>query len=156
MVNQEWAVEDVFMIPLDDGTACLGQVVGREAGALNSVSIAIFDRRDSPDQLEQEAQIRGEDIFSIVFVPRDLLDSGRWRVIGEADNILLQCQLPFENLRRSGFAGATVFGSENIESFLNAFYGLRFWNDSPDSLYFDRLLLSPEKKPTTRILIKPA
>jgi hypothetical protein len=57
--------------------------------------------------------------------------------------------LPYESLRNKGFVGAKVVGSKNVNELLNAYYGLSPWDDWKDPTYLDKLLISPEKKPTT-------
>jgi hypothetical protein len=63
-------------------------------------------------------------------------------------------QFPYENLRKKGsWVGVTVYGAGNVEEFLNAYYGLRAWDDWYHPAYLDGLLLSPDKKPT-RLMFK--
>ncbi|KRG73288.1 hypothetical protein ABB28_11640 [Stenotrophomonas chelatiphaga] len=147
--RQKWAVGSVFTIPLEDGDKCVGQVVGRERSVLNAVSIAIFDIKGRWSQELSVPSLEEGLIFSVIMSTKDLLDSGRWHVL--ADRPLADAEKPFESLRGSGFIGAKVRGSALVEDFVNAFYGLAYWDDwyLPD--YLDAYLLSLDKKPVDRL-----
>jgi hypothetical protein len=57
-------------------------------------------------------------------------------------------------LEKADFVGAVVRGSGIMMEFLDAFYGLRAWDDYADPAYFDKLLLTQDKKPSRLILTK--
>jgi hypothetical protein len=147
---QSWKVGDLFRIPLKDGSFLLGQIVAIEPSVLNSVSCALFDMKLSCD-MPQPKQPHIERLFAILFTTRDLLDSGAWKVFGNAKVEVTRSQLPYEALRSSGFIGAKIVGSRNVEEFANAYCGLTPWDDWADPEYLDRLLLSPNKKPKTLV-----
>ena len=92
-------------------------------------------------------------MFSVLFVTRDLLDDGVWRVIAKRPVAIPRSQLPYESLRQNGYVGAEVNGSGIVNEFLDAFYGLGPWDDWHDPTYLDQLLVSPEKKPS-RLVFK--
>jgi len=143
---QSWKAGDCFAIPLLDGRSLLCQVLTAEPSVLNSVSCALFDQKLDADT-EKVPDV--ERLFSTVMTTRDLLDSGRWRVVGTKEVEVPKSQFPFESSRASGFIGAKVIGSQNIEEFANAFCGLSFWDDWADRHYLDRLLISPDVKPAS-------
>lgn len=149
--KQKWDIGSVFLLPLEDGDSCVGQVIGREAHVLNSVVIAVFDFKGA--WAGGDIPPLGLDaLFSAVFVTRDLLDSGRWKVVDLRDTAGVVDAAPYESLRRSGFIGARIRGSGIVEEFANAFYGLAPWDDwyLPD--YLDAFLFSADKKPTDRLV----
>jgi len=125
--KKKWKVGDLFVVQMSDGKFVLGQIVGREASALNSVSVAFFDRRlASPNEaVNVAASVSANDAFSILFVTRDLLDSGKWQLVGYLEPIIPPAMLPNEKLREKRFVGATIIGSGNVNKFLDAFYALR-------------------------------
>ena len=129
------------------------QVVGRESQVLNSVSVAFFDHRVNIAGEAQEAadSLKNDDVFSILFSSRDLLDLGKWQVVGSASPLIPRTKLPYENLRPNGFIGAKVIGSGNVAKFLNAFYALHPWDDWFSPHYLDGLLVVADKKPKTLI-----
>jgi hypothetical protein len=146
--TQRWSIGDIFLVRNLDGAECIGQIVGQEREVLNSVSCAFFDRRiHNKSDLENIQTLPPELVFAVLFVTRDLLDSGLWRVIGQFPVTLPRDYFPYEQLRASGYIGAKVIGSKNVNDFLNAFYGLMPWDDWKDPAYLDKLLISSGKKP---------
>src|SRR2546425_13607 len=97
--KQKWKVGDLFVVKTKDTKFVLGQIVGREAAVLNSVSVAFFDRRyDSPEAAADSDPPDPNDVFSVVFATRDLLDLGHWRVVGHHSPLIPEAMLPYENL----------------------------------------------------------
>ncbi|MGN6224843.1 hypothetical protein [Pseudoxanthomonas sp.] len=149
---QKWSEGSIFLVPLMDETNCLGQVIGHEPDALNSVAIALFDIRGHWDE-EKDVPILGKEaVFSLVLVTRELLDSGHWRVLGERASDMPGEMRPYERLRATGFIGAKIRGSGIVEEFANAFYGLAPWDDWYIPDYLDGFLISPDKKPVGRLV----
>jgi hypothetical protein len=147
--KSKWEIGDVFIIPLLDGSGCIAQVVGREREILNSATIAIFDVRQEfwSDNLPG---LTKNDVFSLILATKDLLDSGRWRVLSDGKGPIKEVN-PYEHLRSNGFIGAKVLGSGFIEDFINAFYGLEDWDDWYLPNYLDQFLISLDKKPLGRL-----
>jgi hypothetical protein len=134
-----------------DGRYTPGQVIGRETQALNSATVAFFDVAvDDPDEA---AAIDLSDPFSVVFSTRDLLDDGVWRVVGNRPIAVPMKLFPWEHTRSSGWVGAKVIGSGILNQLLDAFRGLAPWDAYKDPAYLDGLLVSPAKKPTSRIVL---
>jgi hypothetical protein len=151
----EWSVGDVFYIPLSDKDVVLGQIVGREADLLNSVTVALFDVKCKPEEVAAALPfISASRAFSVLFTTRDLLDMGEWPLHGTEPVSIPKAQLPYEHLRQDRFIGAKVIGSGIVNEFVNAFYGLTSWDDWKDPNYLDGLLLSPAKKPQARLMYK--
>lgn len=148
--RQKWEVGSVFVIPLMDGSGCIAKVVGRERQILNSATVAIFDARQDAS-VDEVPILRSEDVFSLVLVTKDLLDSGRWKVISGTGEKPVGELSPYENLRSNGFIGAKVRGSALVEEFVNAFYGFAYWDDWYVPDYLDGYLIGPEKKPSGRL-----
>ena len=75
--KQTWDIGDLFTISLADGTYCIGRVVGFEPEALNSAICAFYAHRvDSIPNME--LNLSEDELISVLFVTRDLLDSGDW------------------------------------------------------------------------------
>ncbi|MDZ4047547.1 MAG: Imm26 family immunity protein, partial [Pseudoxanthomonas sp.] len=121
-----WSVGDVFLVPLKDGSHCPGQIVGREPGLFDCAAIALFDRRGT---WNESTELGIDDVFSKLFVSRDFLDSGQWPVVHHRPAVLSGQDLPNEELRASRYVGAKVRGSEIVQEFVDAFYGLMPWDD---------------------------
>jgi hypothetical protein len=153
--RQQWRIGDVFAVENADGQRTIGQIVGQESEVLNSVSCAFFDLRLGKEgNLDTIGDSELDDPFAVLFVTRDLLDNGVWPVIGRRPVRLGRDQLPYEQLRDSGFVGAKVIGTKIVGEFLNAYRGLTPWDDWKDPAYLDGLLVSPEKKPPGIVLKK--
>lgn len=154
-MKQKWGVGSLFAVQTDDSLSVVGQIVGQEPEVLNSASVAFFDKRyQRIEEIPSHSAPDPAEVFAILFVTRDLLDSGVWRVVGESKVVVPQVMLPYEHLRESKFTGAKVYGSGIVNAFLNAFYGLALWDDWHDPNYLDRLLLTPDKKPLQRLVRK--
>ena len=154
--KQEWRVGDVFLVPNRDGLFTVGQIVAQERDVLNSVSSAFFDLRvTDPPELDKYQLLPLDRLIAVLFVTRDLLDSGVWRVVGQRPIATTREELPFEHLRERGFVGAKVIGSAIVREFLDAYQGLTAWDDWQDPEYLDQLLISPDRKPKKLILKRP-
>jgi hypothetical protein len=152
--KQQWKVGDVFVIGLRDGTHAIGQIVGREAEVLNSVSVALFNQRVDRPEKAIDGDRSESHAFSILFATRDLLDSGVWQIVGTRPVEIAPSRFPFESTRPAGFVGARVIGSKIVGELASAFFGLVPWDDWHDPHYLDKLLVSPDRIPPNRILIK--
>lgn len=146
--RQKWTVGDVFTIATLDGKHVACQLVGREAEVLNSVSVAIFDQRFDAPAEAMGADLNEARAFAIVFTTRDLLDGGTWKVVAHRPVEVSPGSLPFEHTRASGWLGAEVIGSGIVVDFVNAYFGLAPWDDWHDPSFLDKLLVSPDKKPS--------
>lgn len=147
-----WTVGDLFTIPLADGSFCIGRVIEFEPKALNSVICAFYTHR--VDKIPNEEPVLSNDeLISVLFVTRDLLDSGAWKVFSSSsEDFSLSKYFDISSLRNVGFVGVKIIGSGLIIELLNAYYMLSLWNDYANPDYLDSLLLSPDKKPKNVLL----
>ncbi len=150
-MKQKWRPGDLFAIPLANGSEMIGQVLGHEASALNSVGCALFDEQVHRQSIESPPVER---ILSVVLTTRDLLDSGAWTVFRNAPVTIPRDQIPFESLRSSGFVGAKIVGSANVTKFASACFGLDPWDGWHDPEYLDRLLFGGRQRPPQAVYRK--
>ncbi len=150
--KQAWKAGDYFTIPLADGAFSLGQVIGIEPQALNSAICAFFAKKAEQFSTEMTREIGRNDTVSVLFVTRDLLDSGDWRVFSNGQEIDPTQYFPLIDMRRKGFVGTKVIGSGIVIKLMNAYYGLHPWNAFYKPDYLDELLVSPDRKPRTVVL----
>lgn len=150
--KQTWDIDDLFTSPLADGTYCIGRVVGFEPDALNSAVCAFYAHRvDSIPNME--LNLNEGELISVLFVTRDLLDSGDWQVFTHCtDEFQLNKYIDLYSLRNNGFIGVKSIDSGIIIDLMNAYYILTPWNIYYDPNYFESLLLSPDKKPRNVML----
>jgi hypothetical protein len=147
-----WKTGDNFLVPLEDGTYGQGQVLGYELHALDS-PICAFSSQRFETMPESLGPIPATGLIAVLFVTRDLLDRGGWKIVNNG-SILIPWQrfLDVEGLRRKGFVGAKIYGSRIIANFLSAYHRLLPWNGYFDPNYFDELLISPDRKPVNVLL----
>lgn len=143
--KQTYKPQDLFIIPLADGSRVLGQIVAKVPDALGSV-VCIFTNRRSKDAANLDV-LRREEILSVQFATSDLLDAGRWPVVGQAALPDMSGMFDFAMHQRKQFVGTNVVGSANMTHFLNAAFALSPWDLFFDPAYFDKLLVSQDKKP---------
>jgi hypothetical protein len=148
----KWQAGDNFLVPLQDGSYGQGQVLSHEARAMNSVICAFSSIRfeNVPDHL---GVIPDEGLIAVLFTTRDLLDSGRWHVVNSGPIVPWGRFLNIQELRSKGYVGVTVRGSLIVADFLNAYHKLIAWNGCHDPGYFDKLLVSPDRKPPQLLLM---
>jgi hypothetical protein len=143
----KWESGDNFLVPLEDGSYGQGQVLSYEAQAMNSAICAFFSIRyeSMPTNLEP---ISENNLIAVLFVTRDLLDSGRWHIVDNGPTISWEKFIDIQSRRNNGFIGTKIQGSSNTRTFLSAYHKLVPWNCYFDPEYFDKLLISPDRKPT--------
>ncbi|AFI92512.1 hypothetical protein F6Q07_10300 [Pectobacterium parmentieri] len=150
--KKKWNIGDLFTVPLQDHSFSIGRVVGFEPKALNSAICAFYAHHVDavPDN---EIILSDNELISVLFVTRDLLDSGDWKVFSASSNVFhLDKYIDLSSLRSNGFIGVKSIGSGLIIELMNAYYKLSPWNDYFNPNYLDSLILSPDKKPKDVIL----
>jgi len=149
--RQTWHPGDNFLVPLEDGTYSQGQVLSREKHAMNSVICAFSSIRfeNMPHHLDV---IPEKSLVAVLFVTGDLLDSGRWNIVNSGPMILWEKFLDIRGMRNKGYVGVDIIGSFNATKLLSAYHKLVPWNDFYDPKYLDKLLISPDRKPTDLLL----
>jgi len=151
--KRAWSIGDIFCIPLSDGTYSIGQVVGQEPEALNSVICVFFSRRLGTVPIQLDGQLSERELLSVLFVTRDLLDSGDWQVFCRTEPFPIRKYINVSALKAAGFVGVDIIGSGIVMKFLNAYHNLYPWNGFYEPDYLDRLLVSADKKPSHVLLI---
>ena len=150
----EWQPGDLFLVPQQDGRYSLGQVIVFESRALNGVLCGFYDIRFETSEIISIPEKLTEDkCISMVFVTSESLDFGHWKIIGNLEPANINLFKELNNLRAKKFIGARIIGSGIIDEFLDAFYGIKPWDDWADPNYLDELLISPDKKPK-KVLLK--
>jgi hypothetical protein len=153
MATQRFSVGSVFVIKRADANLCIGQVIGSEIDALNSVSVVLFDHTCSAEADAMHRSLGLPHAFSSLFVTRELLRRGVWRVVG-ARPVEVFSVAPFEHLRATRFVGARIVGAGIVCKFVDAFFGLRPWDDWADPAYLDGLLLPGRPRPSSAKLVR--
>jgi hypothetical protein len=142
-----FAPDDVFLVPLGDGTSSVGQVLAIEQGTLGSVLCAFFDLRLSAQSALKVTDLSVDHLTSILFVSNNLLEEGAWNVLANIPHFDYSQFIDIEKLRAKKFVGIRVVGCDYVAEFLRAYHALCPWNDWHDPAYLDTLLISSDKKP---------
>jgi hypothetical protein len=144
-----WRAGDFFSIPLEDGSFSLGQVISVEKPALNSAVCAFFSRRRKEDFRKLEPSLTHDDLLSVQFATRELLDSGVWKVFAHDSPFDIGNYLDLSRVRAARYIGTKVIGCGALRRLMNAYFGLERWDVLHDPTYLERLLVSPGKKPVS-------
>jgi hypothetical protein len=142
----QWQAGDVFAVPLPDGTRCAGQVLGIRGNYIHVVNCAFFDIRFKPNEGPQRV-CDMQKLIAALATTRESLDYCLWEVFGREPVCLPRSSWPNEQYADKNYVGAVTEGSGIVSEFLAAYYGLYPWNGYKDPEYFDKLLLSPQKRP---------
>lgn len=144
MKKQKWKVGDAFLIPLDDGSFSVGQILAVPKGAMGSVLCGFFLSRASEGQAVEVDVPR---MISILFVTPDGLNGGQWKLLSQNFRVDLSGYTDLERLERSGYVGLKVIGAGIVEKFLSACFGLYPWNGFYKQDYLDGFLLPNVSRP---------
>ena len=148
---------DVFVVPLSDRTYSLGQILGYERQALNSVACAFYNIRiiDAPP-LEIPAPLPQDRVISILLTTPDLLNRAVWPVVTDRAIATPVAVRPYEQYRAKNWVGARIIGSGIVSKFLNAYFALAPWDAMHDPDYYDCLLLNASLKPNLLVYTRAA
>jgi hypothetical protein len=153
--KQEWKIGDYFTVQLSDKSFSIGQVVARDPLTLKNAPICAFFRyrlKDIPQQIEQHKD--DAELVAILFVTRNHLDSGDWKVFSAGNPLSPKEYFPdIEDRREKGFVGTKIIGSAIVMKLLDAYFGLYPWDGFFEPDYLDKLLVSPDRKPE-KVMLK--
>lgn len=138
---------DCFAVRLADSTYAIGQVLGRERDAMDSILCAFSTEHMRELPTRGSSFDLADKIIAVLFVTPELLDSGAWSVIGPGRLLDPERYIPLRMQRKARFIGTTIVGAGNVKCLLDAYHGLYPWNGFAIPNYLDGLLLSPELKP---------
>lgn len=134
----------IFGIPLSDGSICAAQVVDRVTS--RALRCLAFDvRTSSVDSIASSSLIESFAIGrAIVFDTR--IRNLKWPA-GPVAPIRVPTRLwPYEETMNKGWVGATISDPVLFEAFVNAWYGLRFWDDWYDPNYLSAFMIDKSAK----------
>ncbi|WP_137791957.1 Imm26 family immunity protein [Bacillus sp. E(2018)] len=141
--KQKWKVGDIFQIPLENGTYAFGQVVWKNS---TQPVCGLFDINKT--EVSTSEKIINNSLISILSLTPNLLDNHRWKVLGNM-NVRIQLEDVPGEFNGTDCIGAMSFTSGILEDLANAFYGVTPWNAFADEDFFDEILLSTVKRPST-------
>lgn len=139
-----WKPGAVFGILLPNNKYCLGQALGLMGEYKNVVNCAFFDRQYT---LGEEPAIDTAEMIAVLSTTRDLLDNGHWTIVRNEAPCMEKKKWPNEEFAKNEYVGAKTYGSGIVNHFILAYYGYFPWDGYKDPEYFEKLLISPNKKP---------
>ena len=120
----------------------------------NVVTCAFYDIRVSFEFAPAEVQLPIDRLIACQSTTREQLDCFAWRVVAREQPLQLEREYwANEQYQGSGWVGAKIRDAAIIEDFLNAYYGLGAWDAWYDPEYFDKMLISRDKRPN-KLLFK--
>ncbi len=153
-MRQKIADGDVFLIPLADGTFSIGQVIRAKTGVMGSTICALFNLRGDRPRIDA-GLLDPALIVAVQFVTSESLKKGQWPIArNESVTFEVNDYLRVAELEAKAWVGARVIGSAIIDSLMNAWFGLRPWDDWHDPGYLDKLLAPGVSRPSAAILTR--
>lgn len=140
---QRWGVGDFFVFELSNDELAYGQVLGKQYTAPTCGLLEVKSREMLPIENIQRARV-----ISILHLGSDLLDKGRWKVIGTGKSM---ADPDSSSLGKRGSVGTRSFGGGlALEHLAEAYFGLAPWNVGycGDDHYYDKQLMSGIKRPS--------
>lgn len=148
---------DLFVVPLLDGSHGLGQVIvaPQDRGSkfywpAGAAFCLLTLRRATADM--SAPPVGKSEIISFSWIDAAIVGTDLWPIIG------------FEQLPRANaladpdsialLGDITPTDAPIIEAFLNAYHGLFHWDGFPDTAFFDQMLASGVKRPTSATFSK--
>jgi hypothetical protein len=136
---------DFFAVPLRDGTYGLGQL--RELTDDGQSILLYRTRAKSPEELAELARsVAATEAVGALTIGTLELARGDWRIVGNAGE-----QGGVSALHRP--PSGTSYSGETVDGFLEAFHGLRPWDEFPRMPdWYGALLLPNVKPPPNRVM----
>ncbi|ASS50307.1 MAG: hypothetical protein A3D31_12125 [Candidatus Fluviicola riflensis] len=143
---------DVFKIPLLNGEVCYGQVL--DFMMPNIIRIALFEGTYGANELIDPNQVVRLKAYSRIATDKHFINAGEWPIIGNVEILIPISSFPNEEFRKDDWVGAVHYSATLVESFVNAYYGLKAWDMYYEPNYLDKFLVNPNEKPNNVIYEK--
>ncbi|MFG0285468.1 MAG: hypothetical protein ACF8R7_13710 [Phycisphaerales bacterium JB039] len=145
--EQEFGPGDIFLVPQSDGLWTIGQVLERPMAAASCLLSEQRIERDGVAGVDLDRALCASACLSALWATPEHLKSGRWPVVGRHKILLRRRQWANERQRRKRWEGATTRGGALVEAFLEAYYGLEYWDKWYDPEYLDQYLFPGRARP---------
>jgi len=138
---------DIFLIPLMDGDFAVGQVVNAKDKPEGTVLCILTLLKSAPDW--PPSPMHYSEAIALVLTQTASLTDGTWQTVGFEAVPALERVFDLEKAVASNFENLTVHDPAILEAFVNACHGLYPWDGFPDSQFFTKLLIQPDRIPST-------
>ena len=91
-----------------------------------------------------------DEVVSIQFVTTvalDFHDLDYWPIVGHASVLDFEPVVDLDGRRARGFIGTNILDAGILMNVLDVCFALATWDFHADPEYFDKILLSPDRKP---------
>ena len=147
--RQKWSEGDYFLVKLLDGDYVIGQIQKYAYRQMGSVAALYFNIKvkSKEEALLKIETLTDKDVIVAQFTLTDSLDwidVGTWEIIKNGE---VKYLWKFFTEYQFTATRIPIYGSGIIDDLLNAYYGLYPWDCYADKEYFDKMLVSKDKKP---------
>ncbi|MDP3726252.1 MAG: Imm26 family immunity protein [bacterium] len=158
----EWKEGDYFLIPLSDGSFGVGQVIYKETrggrAKNGSPYVGLFSTHVSGvTEFEREkSNLENSDshLASVLLTIGTRLTDCLWTIVGSGVLRNIEKYINIQLLKDNNYIGETSYTDGISVDFLEAYNGLKPWDMYFEPDYFDKLLISSDKKPKNLIYSK--
>ncbi len=138
---------DIFLIPLMDGDFAVGQVANVDDTPEGTALCLLTLLKSAPDW--PPAPIHYSEAIALVLIQDASIRNETWQIVGFEAVPPLDHIFDVTNALRTKFANITAQDPAVIEAFVNACHGLYPWDGFPDSQFFNKLLIFPDRVPSS-------
>lgn len=144
-----WDTGDVFIVPLNDGSYTIGQVLSKK-----HCTCVVYDFRTLTQPTITKAEFKVLKPISILHLSNgDLLNNGHWGILLN-EKVTLNSDSGHGG--RFGEIGSLSYGGCGVLSDLaDAYWGLTPWNTLYEEDYYDKMLLKNVSRPNTAVILNP-
>jgi len=138
---------DIFLVPLINGDFAVGQVANVDDTPENTALCLFTLLKSAPDWPPEP--IHYSEAVALMLVSDASIRDKTWQVVGFEAVPALERIFDLEDAVSTGFENLTVQDPAIVEAFVNACHGHYPWDGFPDSQFFNKLLIYPDRVPKT-------
>ena len=145
---------------MGDGSFGVGQVVliERKATGDGLPYVALFSTRLSEvkdfEKIKSNLENSDNQLLSVLMTPGTQLTDGLWPIVGAGVPRNIEKYISIQLLRENNYIGEKSYTAGILVNFLEAYHGLKPWDMYFEPDFFDKLLISPDKKPNNLVYSK--
>lgn len=142
----------VIAVPMKDGRHTLAQIV--DWPNKHIVSLVLF--RPCVAQLDSVRDLQAFVPFASASVTTEAFRSGKWKEVDRCPVAVPRDSWPNEHTRAAGWVGMRISSCSLVDLFVNAYYGLDYWDSLFEADRLDTVLLPGEQRSShTKLKVLP-
>ena len=146
-LGRDFGPGDIFLVPQSDGLWTIGQVLERPMASASCLLSEHRIERDGIARVGLDRAVHPRACLSVLWATPEHLKSGRWPVVAHHKILMPRRQWANARYRRKRWEGATIHGGALVEAFLDACWGLDYWDKWHDPDYLDEYLFPGRERP---------